>query len=415
MEPLKVKNRIFKAFLLAMSVFFSAQIHAQTLADYFLIATENNPGLKAKYAEFEASLERAAQVNSLPDPTLTAGYYLTPADAPGIAKFTLMQMFPWFGTLRARGDAATLNAEAQYQSFLDARNALYYQVSSRYYPLYELRELQAIERGNIRILESFKTIATSKFENGSGSLADALRADITLQDAKIELTLLKEKETGMSAAFNKLLNRPYDAPVEIVDTLLVQDAPVPFQPDSILARNPALASLSLQANAAEAQQNAARKQGLPNLGIGLEYDLMDKSAPSEMPNGNKDMIMPMVSLSIPIFRGKYKGAIREAELLQESYELKKQDYSNTLISSFQKVQFDLRKQAQLIDHYHRQVKTTQQTLNLLLSAYANGETDFEEVLIVQKQLLNYQRQVVTTLVEYNISNAEMDYILSNNN
>ena len=404
-----------KGFLLAFIIFFSVHLNAQTIEDYYRIAAEDNPGLKAKYLDFQASLERVAQVNSLPDPTFTFGYYLTPADGPAIAKLTLTQMFPWFGTLRSRGDVATLNAEAKYQAFLDARNALYYQVSAIYYPLYELRELQEIETGNIQILESFKTIATSKFENGSSSLADALRADITLQDAKVDLTILQEKETGMHAAFNKLLNRPYDAEIKISDTLTVQNTPIVFQPDSILARNPTLASLSLQAQAAETQQSAARKQGLPALGIGLEYDLMDKSTSPEMPNGNQDMIMPMITMSIPIFRGKYKGAIREAELLQESFELKKQDYSNSLISSFQKVQFDLKKQTDLIALYRRQVGTTQQTMNLLLSAYANSGKDFEDVLIIQKQLLKYQQMLVSALVQYNISHAEMDYIMSSNN
>ncbi|NEN23820.1 TolC family protein [Cryomorpha ignava] len=407
-----------KGFLFALTVFFSAQLSAQTLEDYYRIAAEDNPGLKAKYTDFEASLERVVQVNSLPDPTFSFGYFLSPVETrvgPQRAKFSLSQMFPWFGTLSARGDVATLNAEAKYQAFLDARNALYYQVSAIYYPLYELRELQEIEVGNIRILESFKTIATSKFENGSGSLADALRADITLQDAIVELAILQEKENGMHAAFNKLLNRPYNAAIEISDTLTVQNAPIVFQPDSILSRNPSLASLSLQAQAAEAQQIAAQKQGLPAFGVGIDYVLVDKRTDMDMPKNGQNVLMPMVTMSIPIFRGKYKGAIREAELLQESFELKKQDYSNSLLSSFHKVQFDLKKQTDLIALYRRQVVTTQQTMNLLLSAYANSGNDFEDVLNIQKQLLKYQRTLVNALVQYNISFAEMDYIMSRNN
>ena len=411
------KMMTLKGFLFALAVFFFTHLSAQTLEDYYRIAAEDNPGLKAMYTEFEGSLERVVQVNSLPDPTFTLGYFLSPVETrvgPQRAKFSLTQMFPWFGTLSARGDAAALNAQAKYQAFLDARNALYYQVSAIYYPLYELRELQEIEKLNIQILESFKTIATSKFENGSGSLADALRADITLQDAKMELIILKEKETGMYAAFNKLLNRPYDANIQISDTLTVQNAPIVFQPDTILSRNPSLASFSLQAQAAEAQQKAARKQGLPAFGVGIDYVLVDKRTDMDIPQNGQDALMPMVTMSIPIFRGKYKGAVREAERLQESFELKKQDYSNSLISSFHKVQFDLKKQADLIALYRRQVETTQQTMNLLISAYATSGKDFEDILSIQKQLFKYQRMLVKALVQYNISFAEMDYILSRN-
>jgi outer membrane protein TolC len=195
---------------------------------------------------------------------------------------------------------------------------------------------------------------------------------------------------------------------------MVQNIPILFQADSILSNNPILASLSLQAQAAEAQQIAAQKQGLPAFGIGLDYVLVDKRMDMDVPQNGQDVLMPMVSMSIPIFRGKYKGAIREAELLQESFELKKQDYSNSLLSSFQKVQFDLKKQTELIALYYRQVETTQQTLNLLLSAYANSGKDFEEVLNIQKQLLKYERMLLNTLVLYNVSFAEMNYLLSGN-
>ena len=51
--------------------------HAQTLDEYFEIAAENNPGLQAKYKEFEAALQKVHQVNSLPDPILSFSYFFS--------------------------------------------------------------------------------------------------------------------------------------------------------------------------------------------------------------------------------------------------------------------------------------------------------------------------------------------------
>ena len=101
---------------------------AQTLDDYFRNAAENNPGLQAKYKEFEAALQKVPQVSTLPDPTFSFGYFISPVETrvgPQQAKFSLTQMFPWFGTLKAQGNAAALMAEAKYQSFLDARKQLF--------------------------------------------------------------------------------------------------------------------------------------------------------------------------------------------------------------------------------------------------------------------------------------------------
>ena len=130
---------------------------------YFRVAAENNPGLQAKYKDFEAAMQKVPQVSSLPDPTFSFGYFISPVETrvgPQRAKFSLSQMFPWFGTLEAKADAASLMAEAKYQLFLDAQNKLYYEVSAAYYPLYELNRLKEIEQKNINILQSYKTIAT---------------------------------------------------------------------------------------------------------------------------------------------------------------------------------------------------------------------------------------------------------------
>ena len=60
-----------KRYILIITVLLLSglRINAQTLEESLKIASENNPLLKAKYAEFEAALQKVAQVNSLPDPT----------------------------------------------------------------------------------------------------------------------------------------------------------------------------------------------------------------------------------------------------------------------------------------------------------------------------------------------------------
>ena len=215
---------------------FSANMNfAQTLDDYFKIAAENNPGLQAKYKAYEAALQKIPQVSTLPDPTFSFGYFISPVETrvgPQQAKLSLTQMFPWFGTLKAQGDGAALSAEAKLQDFVDARNRLYLQVASAYYPLYELKELVRIEQENIKILESYKTIANQKFKNGKGSMVDVLRVDIMLQDAQTNLNILRDKEKPLLTTFNKTLNRPENEAVQISDTLNAEMLPDNFRKDA---------------------------------------------------------------------------------------------------------------------------------------------------------------------------------------
>jgi outer membrane protein TolC len=392
---------------------FSTLANAQSLDDYFKIAAENNPGLEAKYKSFEAAMQKVTQVSSLPDPNLSFGYFVSPVETrvgPQRARFSLTQMFPWFGTLKAQEDAATLMAEAKYQEFLDARNKLYYKVSASYYPLYELQKLISIEEENQRILSSYKEIATIQFQNDKGSMVDVLRVDIMLKDATTNLAILGQKKKPLEIRFNKLLNRSDDDKVVVQDSLFTFNLPANYRKDSLFSSNPLLDELELKIEASKASEQAVLKQGLPKLGVGLDYVIVGQRTDLSVPDNGKDVFMPMVSVSLPIFRGKYKAAQKEAQLMQEAYALQREDVSNRLTSSYEMIWFEIQKKLELVQLYEDQIQESEQSLSLLFSAYSNSGKDFEEVLRMQQQILKYQKMKVTALSEYNIAIAEIDYI-----
>ncbi len=387
--------------------------NAQSLQDYFKIASQSNPGLQSKYKEFEASLQKVPQVNTLPDPTFSFGYFISPVETrvgPQRAKFSLTQMLPWFGTLKAQGDAVALMAEAKYQSFLDARNQLFYQVATAYYPLYELNRWKQIEQENIDILQSYKTIANSKFKNGIAPMVDVLRVDIMLKDAETNLSILNQKENTLLTTFNKLLNRDQDEPVAIIDSLVAKSLPDNFRKDSLLSGNPMLDALDLKIKASEANEIAAQKQGLPKFGVGLDYVMVGERTDMALSDNGKDVLMPMVTVSIPIFRKKYNAAKKEAQLMQESYGLQKQEMKNSLLSNYEMAWFQIQQQKQLLSLYEQQIQTSQQSLNLLFTSYGNSGKEFEEVLRMQQQLLKYEKMKATAEVQFQVALARLNYI-----
>ena len=93
---------IIGMFFLLFSAILSAQ---QELESYLLVAAAHNPGLKAKFNDYMASLELAPQVKALPDPTVSFGYFISPVETrvgPQQFKISASQMFPWFGSRRAK-------------------------------------------------------------------------------------------------------------------------------------------------------------------------------------------------------------------------------------------------------------------------------------------------------------------------
>ncbi|HEX9827250.1 MAG TPA: hypothetical protein VGA80_11675, partial [Flavobacteriaceae bacterium] len=66
------KYKILKlSYLTLVVVLCSISSNGQTLTDYLSIASQNNPEIQSAYKEFEAALQKAPQVSSLPDPSLT--------------------------------------------------------------------------------------------------------------------------------------------------------------------------------------------------------------------------------------------------------------------------------------------------------------------------------------------------------
>lgn len=397
--------------LIIFILFFAYNVEGQSINDYYIIAAENNPELKAKYKEFEAAMQKIPQVSSLPDPNLSMGYFISPVETrlgPQNMRFSLTQMFPWFGTLKAQKNATTLMAESKYQAFLNAKNLLYSQVATAYYPLYELIKLKEIEQENIKILESYKNIANAKFENGKGSLVDVLRVDIMIKDAQTNLEILTKKESALTSWLNSILNRKYDEKIVVAQEIEVIELPIEYRKDSITT-NPILQELELKKQASEVASEVARKQGLPKLGLGLDYVFVGNGM-NNFPDSGKDVIMPMVTVSLPIFRKKYDAAVTEAKLMQENYSFQKEAYENKLNGTYYKLVFELQKERDLLKLYEGQVITLSKSLSLLFAYYSNANKDFEEVLRMQQELLKYQKLQLSSISTFHVKLAELDYL-----
>jgi outer membrane protein TolC len=119
----------------------------------------------------------------------------------------------------------------------------------------------------------------------------------------------------------------------------------------------------------------------------------------------------VVSISLPIFRKKYKAAQQEANLLQKAYAQMKTETENQLSSNWESNLFELEKAQKQIELYQQQRIKTQQTIDLMLSAYSNGTADFEEILRLQQELLKYQMEISSAFKKYQIAQAKANYLL----
>lgn len=397
---------------LMLVLFSSPKLQAQTLDEYYAIAAEDNPKIKAAYAEFEAALQEVPQVKSLPDPTLTVsafGQMIETRLGPQEARFSLMQMFPWFGTLEAKADVAALMAEAKFQAFLEVRNEILFQVSKRYYELYALEQSLKFQENDLEILQSYKDLALAKVRSGSGALSDVLQVDLMRNETVTTLEVLQLKKQPVLSAFNALLNRDRFSAVILPEELDVENTFLtPLDID--VSENPRLEEMEQMAASARARKEVARKEGFPSVGLGLDYVIVGERMDMEVEDSGRDAIMPMLSVTLPIFRKKYKAAQRQAEFLEESYVQRRAGMKNELFVELEEATYEVQEARAMLELYKRQVESSEQVLNLLLSGYRNATSGFEEILRVRQELLKYQLAVAQAEADLFTALAKIDYL-----
>ena len=466
-----MKKKILNLFVL---ILITGSATSQSLDDYLIIAAENNPNLKSKYFQYQSALERVPQVGALPDPEVSFGIFIEPMEryiGNQVAEISIMQMFPWFGTLSAAQDEMTLMAKARYEEFNEAKSMLFYEVRANWYALQLLEKEISIAKENIELLKTMEQIAISRFRSGgqsgggsgsggmrssggqnsttsadgmggmgmqgqpasgntpsrsapqmggaesmggsSGSMIDVLRVQMEINELQNSLALLEDSKMPLIAQFNRLLNRNKHELVILSDSITAAQMPIPVNeiPENIKDNNPMLKMLEEEEAAFIARGKMNRKMGLPMIGLGLQYDVFQPRAHNESMMNGKNMWMPMATVTIPLWRKKYTASVRESDYMRMAVVEQKQEVSNQLMVSYEEALKDFRDADRRVKLYREQTSLANQALNILIAQYTTEGSNFEEVLRMQQQLLDYRLKYLDALIDGNIAVAMMEQLM----
>jgi outer membrane protein TolC len=445
-------------------------IRAQTLEDYLLQAAENNPGLKAAYARYQATAEQVNQA-SLPNPELQVGAFIRPMErymGNQTADFRLMQMFPWFGMLSTQKEEAYHMGQADYQLFLEEKNRLFFEVKSTWNSLLLLQGEQQLAQENLEYLMKYETLALMQYQvgnsivlpsnsfrqsNTSSSPANANQMSgmggsssttaqgastsssgmsavpmvgsstgltailqIRLQIKELESTLqqLKANKEVIQYQFQQLLNRPMEA--NLVLPVVWEKAELTLDKQDYLANikesNPMLAMYASEQMAFTQQAKMAKLEGKPMLGAGVNYMTFTSRLESGMPMGGQDMVMPMMTLSLPIYRKKIASKIKQADYLKNGAMMQQEEMANQLTLQWASAFRDWEESERLLSLYDAQVALVEQQLQVMETTYSSGNLSLSEVIQTQQLLLDYRRKKLNALYQQHQSLAQLDALLS---
>ena len=182
--------------------------------------------------------------------------------------------------------------------------------------------------------------------------------------------------------------------------------------DSLFNGNPKLVMLDNEKMAFEAQKVAAVKEGYPKIGIGLDYSIISKRDVPDLAMNGQDAIMPMLSISLPIFSRKYSASKKESEYQIQAIESKKEAIKNNLTASYSGAQYEISKAKNMLTLFENQIKSTKQAVSLLMTSYSNSGSDFDEILRMNQDLLMYQKAMATETKNLFTAQSKLEYLLS---
>lgn len=175
---------------------------ADSLSFYLEMAASGNPLLNASWATYRAALEKLPQAFALPDPELEIGWFVKPMEVLGgkqIANFTLMQMFPWFGSRQAARTESEMMARMAYEQYRDGRNQLAYEIKSQWYRLCNLNDQLCTTEANLSLLDQLEQLAVNRFAaGGMGSGSSSLSSPVPAPAATMPPASSSAEMSGMA-------------------------------------------------------------------------------------------------------------------------------------------------------------------------------------------------------------------------
>jgi NodT family efflux transporter outer membrane factor (OMF) lipoprotein len=368
-----------------------------------------NPGLAVALADYAQAraLSDQARAGLFPSLALNSGVSraresanapLTTAATPryydnNVLGGSISYELDLWGQIRNQVAAGRAGAQASADDLENARLSLLAQLVDDYVQLRGFDRQTAILSDTVKAYDHALTITQQRHGAGIAGGLDVSQAQTQLRGARSELEQIRAQRAVMEHAIAALLGvsaSGFALEPAIVDIKL--PAVPAGVPATLLQRRPDVAAAQRRMIAANANIGAARAAYFPSLTLGGQGGFQSTSFSKwlTMPS-TFWAIGPNAALSV------LDGGLRRAQVAQAraQFDNTAANYRQVAVNAFQQVEDSFAR----LHHYHdaadeekAAVAAAQQTLDLSLTLYKQGATDYLNVVTSQTALLQAQLQ-----------------------
>lgn len=399
--------------LTALSVFglvFTAC--GQSLNNYIQMAQSHNPKIKAFEKQHNLITEKINEVNVYPNTQFSAGFFTSePKTRNGAQHFKISasQMLPQFGLISAKENYVKALTIEKEQDIIITKRKIATAVTRLYYNLYALKAKQIVLEENVILLNTYETLILSSIQSGKSSAVTVFRLQMQRNEIKAQKEILEHQFTGKQAEMNELLNREPNKKVTILNTLDIPIGQEKVNKDSLRV-HPELIKYDKLYESVAKSELVNQKEDNVKLGFGLDYVSIRKRPNMEFNHNGKDVFMPMVSLSVPLFNSKHKSVTLQNKLQQDVIKAQREERLNNLQTVLNTAIAN--RNVALVSNKTqiKNIKQAKDAEQLLLNYYQTGITNFNDVLEIQELQLKFQINRIESIKAYYVQSAIINYL-----
>jgi outer membrane protein TolC len=375
--------------------------------DYLEYAEAHNAGIKSSYQQWQAAVEEVPQAKALPDPQVSYDYWTKQSDSQMKQTLGVMQMFPWFGKIDARTDAAIKSAEAAQQRYQAARLSLFKEVKEGFYEFVFLARATDIAIENLELFKHFEEVARTKHLTMEAGHPDVIRAQVEIAKMEDVLRGLKQLREPTVSRLRTALTLPAETnlPWPRAEEFNVAEIDNEQLVNLLRQKNPELASLTYEQMAAKSRIALAEKNFYPDIGVGVMWENMDSP-------GGRDGVAMVFQMNLPLWRDSYRAGVRQAQAQKASIEQQKVDTENVLLTKAAQAHYEYRDSIRKIRLYRDMlIPKGKELLQASETAYRGGTIDFLSLIDAQRMLLDYHLSYERATADNRQKLAELEMLV----
>ena len=385
------------------------------LGDVYRAVERDNPRAAAARALAAASATRVDGARRPPDPQFQLGFmnYKLPELAPmatlGMVQLQLMQMVPVAGQLGLAGRRAAAYAAADGEKARDVAWDARAQGAMAFYELYRIDVSLGVARETLRLLLDLQRTAEAMYRVGEGQQADVLRAQVEVARMTEDTLRMRAMRTAAAARLGALANLAVEGPVG-TPVLPTFPTDVPALDSLVTAAEsdrPMVRAGARALEAAETQEQLARREIWPDLQVGIQYGQRGGAM------GVERMGSLMVGASLPIFARDRQFRMRdEAAAMRQMAAADLGAMRADTRARVAGLRADLERARRLAVLYRMTIlPQAEAAVTSALSAYRVGRVDFMTLLDDQMAVNRFRQELAALEAEEGQDWADLEMLL----